>query len=145
VNFVDANVVVYAEAEPDPAVRNSCRQFLAAVSAGRLNARCSTAVIEEVWHVELRGRPPMRAGVARKTFLLFRPLLTVTDEIVQLALDLDVTGIGSSDRIHAATCLDAGITTIISADAAFDHVAGLRRVDPRERGAVQALIGSNGA
>lgn len=144
-NFIDVNVVVYADAEPDSEIGNGCLQLLAAVGDGRLAARMSTAVLEEIWHLELRGRPPLRSGIARKTHSLFSPLLPVTDEIVQRALDLQVTGLGSNDRIHAATCMEAGIGTILTADVAFDGVAGLRRVDPADRGAVQGLLGANGS
>jgi predicted nucleic acid-binding protein len=139
-NFVDANVVVYAEAEPDSDVGKGCVKLLSAIGDGRLTARMSTAVLEEIWHVELRSRPALRPGTARKTFSLFRPLLPVTDEIMRRALDPDVSTLRANDRIHAATCFDAGISTILTADAAFDRVAGLSRVDPADHGAVQALL-----
>ena len=36
----------------------------------------------------------------------------------------------ANDRIHVATALANDIDTIVSADADFDHVPAIRRVDP---------------
>jgi hypothetical protein len=43
---------------------------------------------------------------------------------------LDLPGLGASDRLHVGTCAEHGIDTIVSADADFDRVKGLRRIDP---------------
>ncbi len=69
-------------------------------------------------------------GLARQTYLAFSPLLPVNDQIIGRALDLEARRLGANDRIHVATALANDIDTIVSADADFDHVRAIRRVDP---------------
>lgn len=133
--FVDANVVVYARSgEPD--LREGCLESLDSIAAGELDGRTSVAVLEEIWHLELRGRPAGLGGIARNAYVLFTPLLAVTDEIVRDALALEASALGSNDRIHAATCRAYGIDVVLSVDAAFDELGWLRRVDPRDLGSL---------
>ena len=84
--FVDTNVVVYVSA-PGP-YAESCGEILAAVARGA-EGRTSTAVVEELWHLELSGRAGHLDGIARHAYDLFTPLLDVTDPIVATALDLN--------------------------------------------------------
>ena len=42
------------------------------------------------------------------------------------------TPLRGKDAVHAATALLAGFSEIVSCDRDFDHVPGLRRVDPRD-------------
>jgi predicted nucleic acid-binding protein len=138
--FIDTNVIVYA-ATAGPA-RDTCVALLMAVAAGRVEGRISTAILEEAWHIERSGRAGPLDGLAGRTYQLFTPLLPVTDETVRLALALDAPSLGANDRIHLATCRLHGIPTIVSADAGFERIAGLRRVDPGDRRAVDRLVGS---
>ncbi len=96
--------------------------------------------IEEVWHLELSGRLGEAAGLALTAYTVFTPLLAVTDETVTRALSLDAVRLGANDRIHVATCLENGIDTIVTADADFDEIRGLRRVDPLDERAVATLV-----
>ena len=136
--FVDTNVVVYA-ATAGP-YREASLRILDAVARGA-EARSSTAVLEEAWHVELSGRAGDVTGLAANAYALFTPLLAVTDAIVAAALRLRAPAIGANDRIHVATCAQNGIETIVTADAAFDTVRGLRRVDPLDGRALGRLLG----
>ena len=79
-------------------------------------------------------------GVTADYYDLFSPLLPVTDEILGRALTLDAPGLGSSDRVHAATCIENGLSTIVSADPAFDGLSGLQRVDPLDTRVVEDLL-----
>jgi predicted nucleic acid-binding protein len=137
--FVDANVVVYT-ATRGP-LQAACAELMDAIGDGA-DGRTSTAVLEEVWHFELSGRGGELTGLTRAVYAVFTPLLPVTDEVVARALDLDVHGIGANDRIHAATCLENGIDTIVTADADFDRVRGLQRVDPLDLGSMRRLLRS---
>ena len=139
--LIDANVVVYANsATADPAAKRACMGILEAIESGGLAGRMSVAALEEVWHLELRGRPRGLDGTAADACVLFMPLLPVTDEIVRHALRLDAGRLGSNDRIHASTCRANEIEVIVSADSDFDHVGWLRRIDPLDRRAVAALL-----
>lgn len=138
--FIDTNVFAYAEEETASETTSLCRLLLSGVAENRVAARTSASVVEEIWHLQLRGRPRLKPRTAEKALTLFAPVLPVTHAIVEQALALDVKALGSNDRIHVATCRAAGIDTIVTADAAFDEVEGLRRVDPGERAAMEALL-----
>lgn len=137
--FVDTNIFVYAEEEASERT-SLCRLLLGGIAEGKPAARTSVSVVEELSHLQLRGRPHLKPLTARKALTLMAPVLPVTHAIVEQAMELDARGLGSNDRIHVATCLAAGIDTIVSADAAFDEVDGLRRVDPGDRAAMEALL-----
>lgn len=126
--LVDANVVIYS-AVPSK-YREACLEILEAIAAGEADGRLSTAIIEEIWHIELSGRAGALEGLTRQTFVTFSPLLVVTEPVIARALDLDGRRLGSNDRIHVATALANEIDTIVTADAAFDEVAAIARVDP---------------
>ena len=136
--LVDANVIVYA-AIPSR-YREPCLEVLAAIAAGKADGKVSTAVFEEVWHLELSGRVGPIRGLAERAYRAFTPLLPVTDDIVARALRLDAKRLGSNDRIHLATALANGIDTIVSADSDFDHVGAIRRVDPLDDRAIARLL-----
>lgn len=136
--FVDANVIVYARVDSDR--REACREILDAVARGVAHGRTSTAALEEVWHLELSGKAGTIAGLTQRAYTAFAPLLPVTDEVFRRALALKAPGLGANDRIHAATALANDIDVIVSTDAAFDGVPGLRRVDPLDDRARRRLL-----
>lgn len=110
------------------------------VAEGRLPATTSVLVVEEVWHLEHRGRPPLPAGTARLASELFPVLLSVTPHHLRAALKIESPGLGT-ERLHAAVAIDAGCEVIVTTDRAFDGLDGLRRVDPLDVDAVKALAG----
>ena len=126
--FVDTNVIVYAATEGP--YRAASIRTLEAISRGDTTARTSTAVIEEVWHIELSGRVGNVAGLAERAYQLFSPLLSVSDSTMQLALALLADSLGANDRLHLAACLENDIEWILTADTDFDRAPGVKRVDP---------------
>jgi len=136
--FVDANVIVYSRLASDR--RDACIEILDAIARGRVDGRTSTAVLEEVWHLELTGKAGSISGLTERAYSTFAPLLAVTDEIFQRALRSDDTRLGANDRVHVATALANDIDVIVSADASFDGVRGLRRVDPFDDRARRELL-----
>jgi predicted nucleic acid-binding protein len=137
--FVDTNILVYARSSSQ--YSDPCVRILAAIAGGEAGGCTSTAALEEVWHFELSERAPAIAGMAADAYALFKPLLSVTDDIFRDALALSNTRIGANDRVHVATCLANGVDTILSADRAFDTVEQLRRIDPLDALAVAELLG----
>jgi predicted nucleic acid-binding protein len=103
---------------------------LRAVAHGDADGRTSTAALEEVWYLESHARAGVAPGLTERAHAVFAPLLAVTDEAFGRALALEAPGVGTNDRLHAATCLEHGIDVILSGDAGFDAVEGIRRVDP---------------
>lgn len=62
------------------------------------------AVLEEIWHLELRGVLGDLTGLTADARMLFAPVLAVTDEIFGRALALAApSNLGANDRMHAAT------------------------------------------
>jgi predicted nucleic acid-binding protein len=136
--FVDANVLIYGAVESE--YREPCLEVLEAVARGDVEGRTSTAVLEEVWHVELSGRAGALDGLAERVYTLFTPLLAVTDEAVRIALSLAAPKLGSNDRLHVGTSMAHGIDAVLTADQGFDGVRGLRRVDPLDVRARRRLL-----
>jgi predicted nucleic acid-binding protein len=136
--FIDTNVFVYAVRESEQ--QAGAAATLEALGAGRARAVTSTAVVEELWHLELSDRIPELAGGTEAIFTLLRPILSVTDEIVAAAFEVNVRGLGANDRMHVATCQLNDIGTILTADRAFDAAPGLRRVDPADLPEVHTLL-----
>jgi predicted nucleic acid-binding protein len=138
--FVDANVIVYA-ATPCPQ-RDRCVGILRSIGRRTADGRTSPAVLEEIRHLELSGRIAGLGDTALDAYQLFTPLLSVTEEAFRVSLELDTPQLDSYDRLHAGTCADHGIDVIVSADAGFDGVQGLRRVDPMDERACRELLGA---
>lgn len=138
--LVDANVIIYS-AVPSQ-YREACMEILETIARGEADGRLSTAILEEVWHIELSGRAGALDGLARQAYLTFSPLLAVNDQIFARALDLEAGRLGANDRIHVATALAHEIDTIVSADAAFDQVSAIARVDPMSDAERSRILGT---
>ncbi|MDQ3988571.1 MAG: type II toxin-antitoxin system VapC family toxin [Actinomycetota bacterium] len=135
--FIDAAVIAYTRY--DAPQRPACTEIMSWVADGRLPAITSVLVIEEVWHLEHRGRPALPEGTARAASELFPVLLSVTPDHLRAALEYPPSSLGTADRLHAAVAIDAGCEVIVTTDRAFDGLDGLRRVDPLDTHAVTAL------
>lgn len=137
--FVDANVIVYAAT--DGPYREPCIGVLEAVASGAASGRTSPAVLEEVWHVESSGRAGPIDGLTAHAYTVFTPLLDVTDEAFRLAITLKADQLGPADRLHVGTCQAHAIAAIVTADAGFGGIRGLRRVDPLDASALRRALG----
>lgn len=137
--FIDAAVIAYTRY--DAPQRPACTEIMSWVADGRLVATTSVLVIEEVWHLEYRGRPPLPKGTASAARELFPVLLSVTPEHLRAAMETESPGLGTAGRLHAAVAIDAGCEVIVTTDRAFDELDGLRRVDPLDTDAINALVG----
>ncbi len=138
--FVDANVIIYSAVSSE--YQDPCLEILEAIAQGTVAGRTSTAVLEEVWYVELSGKAGNIEGLAERAFVVFTPLLPVTDEAFRFALSLKAPQLGPNDRLHVGTCTTHGIDTVVSADSGFDGVGGIRRVDPLDARARRQLLQS---
>ena len=139
--FVDANVIVYGAVPSE--YREPCLGILESIARGEADGRTSTAVLEEVWFIELSGRAGRLEGLTERTYTLFTPLLSVADDAFRFALSLDSPHVGTNDRLHVGTCMAHGIEQLVSADAGFEDVGGIRRIDPLDGPAVHQLIGGS--
>jgi uncharacterized protein len=130
--LLDAAIFMYA-AGAEHRLKKPCQAVLARVAAGQLDATTSAEIVQEILHryVAIR-RHEIGVGIARGALALIRPVLPLSDGAVRRALDLveKYPQLSARDVIHVATCLDAGITTIVSPDTGFDQVSEVRRIDP---------------
>jgi uncharacterized protein len=128
--FLDANVFLYATGAEHP-LREPAQQIVWRVAAGDLVATTSTEVVQEVLHIfQRRGRGEEGIQLGRRAARMFPDMLSVTRADILRACDLleQYPQIRVRDAIHAATLLNNGLGTILSADAHFDDIAGVHRL-----------------
>jgi len=65
---------------------------------------------------------------------LFAPVLPITHAVMDRMPELAerYPGLAARDLVHVATCLEAGIATIVSSDRGLDAVTEIRRLDLAE-------------
>lgn len=131
-SFLDSNVFLYAIGAEHP-LREPCGAVLERVGSGQLHATTSTEVVQEVIHVLRRkGRHAQALIVARRLIALFPDMLAVGPADMDLACDLleRYPDLPTRDAVHAATALNHGMDSIISADQDFDRIKEIERRPP---------------
>ena len=130
--FLDTAVLMYAAGSEHP-LRDPCRALLRRVSDGDLEAVISAEVVQEILHRFTRiGRPAEGTVLSRAALDLFAPVLPITHALMRRlpALIEQHPSLAARDLVHVATCLQEGITDIVSPDRGFDTVQGIRRLAP---------------
>ena len=130
--ILDTTVLVYATGSAHP-LREPCRRLVDAVADGALRATTTVEVIQEFTHVRARRRDRTEATRLAGSFTdLLAPLLLVGESILRRGLEIYAgsAGLHAFDAVLAASALDAGADALVSADAAFAEVIGLRHVVP---------------
>ena len=139
--LLDTTVLVYATGLDHP-FRDPCRELVAAIAEGGVRATTTVEAIQEFVHVRARRRDRREAAEVGSDYVeLLAPLLAPGEEDLKAGLALygRTPGLGAFDAVLAATGLNAGVTALVSADAAFAAVPGLAHVLPDAAG-VAALI-----
>ena len=129
---VDTTVLVYALGVEHP-LRQPCRQLVDAVRTGRVEATSTVEVIQELVHVRGRRKPRGEAVRQGRAFVsLLSPLVRPSAEDLAHGLSLFEahSGLGAFDAVLAAAAIGRGSEALISADRAFEDVAGLRHLVP---------------
>ena len=138
---LDTTVLVYAKGSEHP-LRGPCRDLIAAVADGAVQATTSVEAIQEFVRVRARRRGREDAAALGRDYAeLLAPLLAVEHEQLErgLALFERVDGLGAFDAVLAAASIAAGATALVSADSGFADVPGLLHVVPDAAG-VAALL-----
>jgi predicted nucleic acid-binding protein len=137
----DTNVFVYAVGGPSP-YREACRGIVERAAEGRLAGEASVDLVQEFLHQRMRrtGDRALAATAARHVV----PLCTlhdVTAADLTLALSLFERhpALSARDATFAALALNRGLDAILTADAGFEGVDGLERIDPRDEVLVASL------
>lgn len=140
--YIDSNVFLYAIGAPHR-YRDACRALLEATAERRLRGEVGVEVLQEVVHHRRRRGDPEATSRARQAAAICLAVheLTPEDMVAALGLIDRHPELPTRDALHAATALQRGMTVVVSADADFDVVPGLRRVDPLDRTAVATLTG----
>lgn len=140
----DTNVLLYAVGGDSP-YREPCRRLVDMTAGGRLVAECSVELVQEYLHVRARRTGDRSLAVSEARGLLDLLVVhSVEPDDAARAVDLFHAHprLDARDAVHAASCLARGVEAIVSADAAFDDVPGLRRLDPVD---APALLGDPNA
>lgn len=129
--YADSNVFVNAAL--DKGMRgDAARKFISTLEAGRLACATSYLVLDEVIWVVLNKRDQETAVRVWRDILEIPHLRILSfDESVAIRVPslIERYGLSPRDAVHAATCLENGISSIVSADKDFDAVKELKRLD----------------
>lgn len=129
---LDTTVLVYAKGEAHP-LRDPCRDLVAAIADGRLEATTLAEVIQEFVHVRARRRGRRDAAALGRDYAeLLSPLLIVGEQNLRQGLTLFERSerLGAFDAVLAATATAAGASALVSADAAFGGLPEIRHLPP---------------
>lgn len=132
--FVDANVPIYAGGAPHE-LKEPCVQILGMVARRPRLFRTDAEVLQELIHRYRTGNQWVvgRARTEDFAVLMHRRIEPLrADDVLQAAALADrYPRLSARDLVHLAVMRRLGITAVVSGDADFDAVAGLRRLDPR--------------
>jgi hypothetical protein len=129
--FLDTNVFIYAAGAEHP-MKAPSQEILRRVADHELAAITNAEVVQEILYVlSRRGLHDAASHVARNALSLFPDLLPVTsmDMLVACSLVEKYPGVPTRDAVHAATMLNHGISTVITADGHFDGLVEIRRLN----------------
>lgn len=124
---LDTTVLVYAKGAEHP-LRDPCRELIAAIAQGDVDATTSVEVIQEFVHVRARRRDRHDAAATGRDYAeLLSPLLSVTRPHLERGLALFQQGsqLGAFDAVLAAAAAASGATALVSADSAFSRADGI--------------------
>jgi uncharacterized protein len=142
--LLDTNVILYALGGPH-AQAVPCRRILELVGEGNLQAEAPVDIVQEILHHRNRrlGDRAQAAKDAQAAAALCRLHAVEPHDAREAArLFADSPRLSARDAVFAAVATRHGLRTIISADADFDGLPGLRRIDPSDAAAVAALAGA---
>ncbi len=133
--FLDANVPIYAAGRPHP-LKEPCAQVLLLVAEQPYAFVTDAEVLQELLHryLALRIWPQGREVFRRFSELMQERVEAVQAADVERAAGLADTypELGGRDLLHAAVMQRLGVRRIISADAGFDRLAEVERLEPAQ-------------
>jgi predicted nucleic acid-binding protein len=132
--FIDANVPIYASGRPSE-LKEPCTAILQALAAGRIEAATDAEVLQEVaYQYYKRGQTALGVTVASRFSVLMPLVLPVeaTDCLLMLDILMAHQAMEPRDALHYAIMRRHGISHIITADAHFDALSDIVRIDPRD-------------
>ncbi len=139
----DTTVFVYAVGAPHP-YREPCRAILQRAQANVRLGAAGVGVLHELAHITLRrtGNRTLARARAAQAGEICADVYECDRRDMDAALDLLVSHgrLGVADAVTAATALNRGVGSVLSADRDFDGIPGIERVDPADERAVAGLL-----
>ena len=137
IHYVDATVALYAASRAQR-YKTAAVDVLRAIASGQLEAVTSAAVIEDImYRFGGLGRPEEGLEIADQ-FMRVVPIvydLAPVDLSRSLALMRAEPRLPFRIALHGAIVANRGITTVITAETAYDLLSGCTRVDLASWGA----------
>ena len=131
--YVDANIFILAVTDSGEGGA-TVRYFLRTLSAERKAFTSVLTLDEVIWGIQ--GEKDRATALEAARGMLDNPYLKLLDanaEVAEEALRLmEETKLDPRDAFHAATMRVHGLTRIVSLDADFDRVPGIKRIDLRQ-------------
>jgi len=130
--FIDTTVLVHAYGEQHD-LRERCRAIVQEAAEGSVELHASVEVPQEFLFHRLRRAARADAVAETRDVMTFCRLYPFDREVLDLSVQLvEGSGMRGRDAVHAATALVHGFEAIVSADAdaGFDGIPGLSRIDP---------------
>lgn len=131
--FIDTNIPMYAAGAAHPLVEPA-RRVMAAVASGRIDAVTDAEVFQEILYRYLHIVQREKGFKIFDHFfrIMLGRILPIEDQDVRQARELAerYPPLGPRAPVHLAVMVRHQIEEIVTADAAFDAVAEVRRVDP---------------
>lgn len=128
--FIDTTVLGHAWGGPSP-YRAACQALLVRAASPEAVLHVSTEAVQEFLFHRMRRGDCESAVVSARTVMAMCVVHDVDRDVLVRALDLvAASNLGGRDAVHAATALQHGFDSIVSAHRDFDGVPGLRRIDP---------------
>ena len=131
--FLDANVPIYAAGRPHR-LKEPSSQVLMLAAQSPASFVTDAEVLQELLHRYLALR---LWAQGKEVFHCFAELMRERVEPVQGAdveqaarLADEYPELGARDLLHAAVMRRLGVRRLVSADAGFDRLSGLERLDP---------------
>jgi uncharacterized protein len=140
--LLDTTVLVYAKGADHP-LRDPCRELIAAIADGKIEASTTVEVIQEFVHVRARRRDRVDAAALGRDYAeILSPLLTVTadDLTAGLAIFERNDALGALDAVLVGCAARVQARALVSADSAFAGLTEVSHVRPDRSGLSRLLV-----
>jgi predicted nucleic acid-binding protein len=143
--FLDANIPIYAAGRPHP-LKAPCIQILTYAAQYPHSFITDVEVVQEILHHYRRHWPLGRSALQDFLLVLSGRIVGIEppDASAVIALADQYSGLSARDLLHLAVMQRLGVSVISTADADYDQVPSLSRLDPARLGTWQHMIDTSG-
>ncbi len=127
--YIDSNIFIYATLDTEK-LGKQCRTIIEAINEQSITCASSYLVIDEVLWILKKNIGRTDASTIIKSMLSL-PIkwIDVNDAVILHLLSLfEQTSLDPRDTLHLASMKEHALSTIISEDADFDKIKGIKRI-----------------